>query len=412
MGSGKKLTAGGRLSWLAVCFLLLLQGCVHHPEVTEHLEEDRSGVMRPSGMIRAGYLASWTVGKGRFSLDEVPVEHLTHLIYAFAEPDVDGSLKILEPPFLPDGSNGVLPALGSLRKGNPGLRIFLSLGGWNNSGNFSLVARDPARRQVFRDSVAAMLGRFDLDGVDLDWEFPVDGGDPGNFRDSRDADNLALLVSELHDSFLSAGRGWGISMAVSPLARHLDRLDPDMINRCLEFASAMTYNYRGHWNHEAGHASSLSDVKDLAVRWKSRGLMPSRLVIGIPLYAMGWTVRNAGDLDSRMIAPGVVDLGRSVLETGEDLPEGTRGGGLWSMASALGLPARQAGWSVLRDSAAGAVCSFRREEALLLSHEDPLTIRDKQALVIREGLGGIMFWELSGLRDETGGTVLPVPWAD
>jgi chitinase len=61
----------------------------------------------------------------------------------------------------------------SLKLANPGLRVALSVGGWGfPSAYFSEMAANPAGVTAFVASVKAFLAKYELDGIDIDWEFP------------------------------------------------------------------------------------------------------------------------------------------------------------------------------------------------------------------------------------------------
>lgn len=67
--------------------------------------------------------------------------------------------------------------LTALREINPGLKIWLSLGGWLMNGpgqpttfTFSrLVGESAEKQQVFFNNLLGMLGAYSFDGIDIDW---------------------------------------------------------------------------------------------------------------------------------------------------------------------------------------------------------------------------------------------------
>ena len=65
--------------------------------------------------------------------------------------------------------DGFLQTLVTFRTQNPGLRLMLSVGGWNfPSAYFSDMAASAATRQTFINSVIQWLTKYNLDGVDID----------------------------------------------------------------------------------------------------------------------------------------------------------------------------------------------------------------------------------------------------
>ena len=95
----------------------------------------------------------------------IHAEKLTHIDYAFAH--ITAGRAVLALP----GAATDLDTLKLLKKSNPSLKILVSVGGWTADG-FSDAALTEASRDTFASSVIEMLRQYDLDGVDLDWEYP------------------------------------------------------------------------------------------------------------------------------------------------------------------------------------------------------------------------------------------------
>ena len=112
-----------------------------------------------------------------------------------------------------------LAALTALRHDNPNLTVLISVGGWLWSGGFSDMALTPASRATFIDSAAAFLTKYDLDGLDVDWEYPGMAGATNNFR-PEDKHNYTLLLKELRARLDSLKREKG---APAPLPHHRRR---------------------------------------------------------------------------------------------------------------------------------------------------------------------------------------------
>ena len=54
------------------------------------------------------------------------------------------------------------------------LKTLLSIGGWEHSSKFAPVASHAERRRTFAVSAVALMADYGFDGIDLDWEFPID----------------------------------------------------------------------------------------------------------------------------------------------------------------------------------------------------------------------------------------------
>ena len=140
-----------------------------------------------------GYYAGWAAYQG-YTPDQLPAEHLTQINYAFARIDPD-TLTIALENEAHDQKN--LAALRQLRKEHPHLKLLISVGGWSDSQYFSDAASTAARREKFAASCVDFVVEHGLDGVDLDWEYPVSGGAPGTIHRPADKQNFTKLLQEL-----------------------------------------------------------------------------------------------------------------------------------------------------------------------------------------------------------------------
>lgn len=328
-----------------------------------------------------GYYASWASGQG-YPPDRLPAERFNQINYAFAAIE-DGRLILRDPA----REGNILRALAELRKRNRDLKIALSVGGWDESTYFSDVAADAGSRETFAQSCVDLLLEYDLDGVDLDWEYPVSGGAAGVIHRPEDRENFTLLLQCIRKALDRQGRRDGkdyvLSIAGAADAGYLNDIQPQEVAEAVDHIFLMAYDFHGPWDVRADFNAPLytptdgppryrSSVEDGVSAWLNRGTPPEKLVLGIPLYGY--------------------------------IYQGVSGGnnGLYSrFDSAKSVP-----WEkVKRDYLTNpAYRSFRHEEAetpylygnrAFLSYDDPASVAAKAELARRWGLGGVGFWELS-----------------
>jgi GH18 family chitinase len=53
-----------------------------------------------------------------------------------------------------------------------GVKVSISIGGWTGVIDYSSMAASEANRQTFINWNVAQIKNYNLDGVDLDWEYP------------------------------------------------------------------------------------------------------------------------------------------------------------------------------------------------------------------------------------------------
>lgn len=104
-----------------------------------------------------------------------------------------------------DQLRGNFNQLIKLKQRYPHLKTLISVGGWSWSNRFSDVAADPALRENFANSAVDFLRKYQFDGVDLDWEYPVSGGLQGNSRRAEDKQNFTLLLQKTREKLDAAG---------------------------------------------------------------------------------------------------------------------------------------------------------------------------------------------------------------
>lgn len=160
--------------------------------------------------------------------------------------------------------------------------VLLSVGGWG-AGNFSEMAADETHRKNFCQNCLNAVKKYNLDGIDLDWEYPTSSS-AGISASPGDTKNFTLLVKDLRTAL---GSGKLLTMASSSSARYVDFKDcVDYLN----FVNIMTYDMGKPPCHNAGlYKSSMtrrSCDESVALHIKA-GIPPEKLALGIPFYGHG-----------------------------------------------------------------------------------------------------------------------------
>lgn len=121
---------------------------------------------------------------------------LTHINYAhgrFVDKETgDGGIWIEQPE--------KLQKVVELKKVKPTLKVLLMIGGWGDKADgFSEMARDARKRALFCQSCAEHIRNYNLDGIDIDWEYPT-AGPSENGKHPDDTKNFNLVLKELREA--------------------------------------------------------------------------------------------------------------------------------------------------------------------------------------------------------------------
>lgn len=309
----------------------------------------------------------------------VAAGRLTHIDYAFANVR-DG--RVVE-GFAHDTEN--LRILTGLRRVHPGLKVLVSVGGWTWSGGFSDAAATPASRRRFAASAVAFVKRHDLDGLDIDWEYPGLPG-LGNPHRPEDKAHFTALMQALRAAFdRAAGRHYVLTFAAGAFADFVAHTDLARVQRSVDYVNLMTYDFReADEDRITGHHANLfttpADAKHLSVDGAVRaflaaGVPARKLVVGVPFYGRGWA----------RVAPHAHGL----YQTGHPIvPRMDLGYG----ALAAGVIGR-GGFTRFWDAHAQAPYLWNAARRVFISYDDPESLRIKARYIRRHGLGGAMFWQ-------------------
>jgi len=402
------------LSFVALIFLFLLSSCT----TTESATPPRAGLELRVG----GYYASNNIYKRDYQVLDIPASKLTHIFYAFAKVGDDFAITFNDKNGDVDKKFGNEPAgLGYrgnfaqfqvLKATHPKIRAILSIGGGNMSDKFSAMSADPKNRKVFIDSTVVFVQKYGLDGVDIDWEFPVAGGQANVPHSPDDGKNYTLLMQGLRKAFNAAGAAAGktyeVGVTVSPNPKDGKNLEAKALSAQVDFFNLMTYDYHGGWDKMTFHLAPLyANPDDPGYRWAAgrklniagavqyyldAGVPAAKINVGIPLYGIGWqtTPKNPKPLFSPTIEkPTSKDVG--TLDYAEI-----------QQLVAKGIPVD---W----DDASRAPYLYDKDSGLFVSYDNGMSVTEKVELVAQKGLGGVFFWELS--QDRGGELVNFTVWA-
>lgn len=249
-------------SFAALCIAstILLIGCQSNTVTDINAETD---------FMVIGYIRG---NSNQFSQGlEAQLPYVTHLNYSFINPTDDASGDIA--PYNKARLNEFVERGKATNKS-----LFLSFGGWRNNEDsfdsvYERIAANPIARKHFIDNIVQMTIDYDIDGIDMDWEYPrIEQAD--EYADFIEALAQAL---HLHDKLLTAA-----VIGVESKATDSGHADAylDRAIAAFDWINLMAYDER------TDDHSPYSAAKNSIDYWvNQRGVPPHKAVLGLPIYA-------------------------------------------------------------------------------------------------------------------------------
>ncbi|MFC3995536.1 glycoside hydrolase family 18 protein [Nocardiopsis sediminis] len=391
-----------------------------------------SGEDRPAdtGPLRVAYFADWNVANRGYTVADIgdsgAAARLDRILWAFGDVGADGRCHVSEATGQPwelyqrrytpdesvDGSAdsyrqplaGSLHQLRLLRERTPGLGASISLGGWNWSRYFSEAVRTEESRAALVSSCIDLWLRGDLprlggepqggpgaaagvfNGIDLDWEWPVGGGNAHNTTHPGDRRNLTLVAEEFRRRLdaLEAETGERYTLSVSLAnaeAVIAAAYEPELFEH-VDFATVQGYDLTGPWSDTTSPHSQLyapegapdaASVDRAVQRYLALGLPPEKLVVGFPGFGRGWA--------------GVPPQGFGRFAPAQGPAPGAYGEGTDSYADLEQRPGQR-----FLDPVSGGYWIYDGDQ--WWSYDTPEVVALKGAYVRDNGLAGMMLWNL------------------
>lgn len=316
------------------------------------------------------------------SLSKEDVCRLTHIQLAFGRLRSDGSIHT-------DGVSALISQMPQLRAWNPDLRISLSLiPDAGDTAAFTRICADHALRLAFAESCVRAVEDLHLDGVDLDWEFPCVpyyGAEASPQDRDHFTETLRILRKALDQL---PGPHRLLTIASGADVYYTRCVDLPAISREVDFINVMTYDLRCGFHALTGHHTPLyanacdffQNSCDQALRlFAACGVPREKLLLGAAFYSRKW--ENIPDRRHGLLVPA---------------KSGAAYGPMWDELEKHYL--NQNGYVYYWDDEAKAPYLFNG--STFLTFDDPASLREKCRYVLKEGYGGIFYWEHS--CDSTG----------
>ncbi len=372
----------------AIALLTIFSGC---NSAKKPKEESATNSANKEYMVVA-----YVAGYRNFDFSTIDVSGITHINYAFGNirdgEAVFDTTKIDGKMLTPDD----IEKLNSLKSKNPKLKVLVSIGGWSWSGGFSDAALTEDSRTRFAKSCAKFVKDFNLDGIDLDWEYPNQTG-AGNIHRPEDIKNFTLMLKavreELDKMAGEEGRNkhYLLSIATGADQAYVDNTELGKLDEYLDFLNIMTYDFYNGLHTVNGHHSNLyssahpeldmNSVVNAVDIHTEAGFPAEKMNLGIPFYGRIWKGVKA-DRDQILFNEAeTVGMGIDYVDFYQNINAN--------------------GYTRYWDEQAKAPYLWNAEKKEFISYEDEESIAAKIKYLKKRGLAGVMFWEYSADHEKT-----------
>ncbi|MDR2398270.1 MAG: hypothetical protein LBD74_05860 [Spirochaetaceae bacterium] len=369
----------------------LITGCGSSPKPQGEIPQ--GAVVLDEEPQVASYLRTWALGSDqaemaqgvRWQAEQIHGEYLKEIIIAFGLIDQEDLSTIRFPDVPEDGSWDLWAEAAKLKELWPHLKQHLSIGGWG--AEFSDTAYDPEIRERFIAQLCDYLERYDLDGADIDWEYPV-GPDWGQEIKSRpeDRETYIALLTELRAALDAlgekTGKRYALSACIPAGTWWIDKNDAVAAVNVVDNLKLMAYDYYGGWSRTTGHLANLytnpadpegRSTAQIVEAYLAAGVPAEKIVLGLAFYGRAWGGVEDG---------GAQGLFQPYAEAA--YPDGLS----WSKIKAF-----LQGDEYIRYWDATAQAPYLYNGDIFITYTDAEAIRSIAGYVKKTGLAGVMVWE-------------------
>lgn len=222
------------------------------------------------------YFPNWKSPKTL--VNNIPYSKVTHLNYAFQNPDASGNLTA-------ETNDGLTELVQTAHSNN--VKVFVSLCGGAASEDNTMVSRyqdlcSSAKVDGFVQKIVAYAEQYNLDGIDVDIE--------GDAIKSTYPNFITKLATALH------AKNKQITAALSQ-GYGAQNISSDNTLKTFDWINVMAYDLTGPWDkNNPGQHSPYDWATQQVTYFKGRtGNVNSKVMFGVPFYGYGFGADFQGD---------------------------------------------------------------------------------------------------------------------
>ncbi|KAF7301988.1 Glycoside hydrolase family 18 protein [Mycena indigotica] len=371
--------------------------------------------------ISSAWFTGWHAAdiKPAFAVADVSWDKYTHLIYSFAE--TTSNVQTLD---LSGSEPTILPVFVKTAHQN-GVKAMISVGGWTGSRFFSTDIATAANRTAFVKTIIDFVQKYNLDGVNIDWEYPNNQGIGCNTINKQDSSHLLSFLKALRKDPVGATLVVSAAVVGPFIGSNGDPMsDVSAFAEVLDHVQVMNYDVNGPWSAAVGPNAPLNDTcapdnfqsgsaVDFVSAWSQAGFPTSKIVLGVASYGHSFVVAEKDAFtDSKktqlaLYAP----FNASVAPAGDAWDDAagvdecgnfqSQGGviNFWGLIAQGylnpdGTP--KASVPYMYDTCTQTPFVYNTTTKVMISYDDARSFAAKGAWIKSAGLAGFAIWEAGG----------------
>jgi GH18 family chitinase len=305
----------------------------------------------------------------------------THIIISFFEITANGDVQFFDQYGESLIRNAIQKAKG-WRSSNPNLKILMAIGGakgpnlpfaWNS------VSSNQQKRSDFAMNIARRIEEFQLDGVDIDWEYP--NNSPGEPNKEK-PEEKGYFTSLLRDIKQRIGSSKILTTAIGAGSwRGEASYEVANIFSICDFVNIMTYDMHGTWRDTTGLHNALQmtnnsevTVKDSINYLLGKSIDKKKIIVGIATYGKIFYLKSGSNYIGAPMFNGNDIEGKKDAFSNFEMCSKLRSNELTSVY------------------AGNQMVPYAFNQSVWVSYENVISVTEKANYIKNNGFGGAMFW--------------------
>ncbi len=285
-----------RLFCSSICSIFLLYTA--NVSAINHAEQNKPPVIM-------GYYSQWSVYSPNIHIRDLPTHLMTHFVYKSADLTKDGEVILgdsyADIEFLYPGADrndrflGSFGQLTKVKKRQPELKAIISIGGWGRSEHFSSIAASPNGRAKLAKSAIQFMQKYQFDGIEIDWQFPIYRASSTEITSYRkeDGKHLNLLLAEIKRQCEQMSIDCWLQAVLAPYSLE-NAWDASLLSNSADVIVVDVTRLPGDIGELAEPQSALyaaqgeRSVDSVVSTMVGYGVKQEKIVISIASFAVGW----------------------------------------------------------------------------------------------------------------------------